>query len=1174
MRGLRLLLIVLAAVLLLLLLVLGASVAALNTATGRAFAVQEINAVFAPRVQITGLAGHFPADLKLASLTLADRDGVWLSGQGLELRWRPLALLRGEVVVTALTAASLDVARQPTAGEGTTASSPRLPNLRLDIDHLAVPTLTLGAAIAGEKTALNVSGAAHWRSATQGDAHLTATAQHGGAQYALDAAIDRKTVSLRLHAAEPPNGPLGHFAGPQVSAPLTLDVALSGPRDDAALSFSAALGAAQLQGSGTLDLNPDRPNADVTMHIPALAPFGALLGKNLAGTTSLHLMVATQRNGSARLTLSGDVALTGAPYGLVKLVGPAGHFALLAALRGKAVEIEQLDVSGAAFAFSATGRIAPSATGRLAPSAIDLTTQTSLRPLSAFSPALSGEITERGTLDGTPGDFAVNAVLTGDVAEKNIPSAPFTITLAAQHLPQAPEGTLTGSGMLENAPLLLDAAFSRNAQGTATLTLNKLLWRSLNAQANLVQTPGNALPAGTAKFSATRLEDFALLSPVPLRGSVQGSFARSANNTLHLDLAAKNLSLGAQLGAVNATLSAAGPADALHVRAQALADRRRSTPARLALAGVVNLGTQSAALTALSASWQQVTLALQAPAQLALRPDLTVRHLALNVNGGQVALDGTLSPALHATLKVQNLPASLIHPFAPTMTATGTISATAALTGSIAAPRGRLTFDAQNIQLHSGPASALPAADLTGSAALSGQTAQIDAKLAAGPDIALTAAGQVPLQSGGALNLHVAGRADLRLLNPILAAAETAIHGELTTDIQMTGTPAAPRVNGSASLADGSVENINTGLNLTHIAAYAQAAGRVITLQSFQADAGKGRMTGHGEIDLGTPDLPFSLAINAVKATPISSDIVTGNLDAALTLTGALRGAMALAGTVKINQANLNIPQSLPPSVADLPILNAGENPPPPPPPPLPVSLDLLVTAKNQIFVRGDGIFAELSGRVHLTGTAASPTPQGGFGLIRGYVSLGGKTLQFTSGSVSFNGAGFMPTLDLEASAVTANNSSATLIVGGTAAKPVITLTSSPPLPSDEILAQLLFGQSATSLSPFQAASLAAALAQLSGVGGGLPNPLDAVRNALGLSQLSLGGSGSGAPALEAGRYVAPGVYVGATQATNGQGTQATVEINLYKGLKLQSATGSSSTGNSSSVGLSYQFNY
>ena len=129
-------------------------------------------------------------------------------------------------------------------------------------------------------------------------------------------------------------------------------------------------------------------------------------------------------------------------------------------------------------------------------------------------------------------------------------------------------------------------------------------------------------------------------------------------------------------------------------------------------------------------------------------------------------------------------------------------------------------------------------------------------------------------------------------------------------------------------------------------------------------------------------------------------------------------------------------------------------------------------------------------------------------------------------------------------------------------------------MPSDEILATLLFGQSTASLTPFQAASLAAALAQISGIGGGGLNPLDKVRSALGLDELSLGGSGSGPPSLQAGRYVTPGVYVGASQAANGQGTQVNVEINLYKGLKLDTATSGGSGSNSSSVGLSYQFNY
>ncbi len=263
--------------------------------------------------------------------------------------------------------------------------------------------------------------------------------------------------------------------------------------------------------------------------------------------------------------------------------------------------------------------------------------------------------------------------------------------------------------------------------------------------------------------------------------------------------------------------------------------------------------------------------------------------------------------------------------------------------------------------------------------------------------------------------------------------------------------------------------------------------------------------------------------------------------------------------------------------MANLPIHNSSTPPPPPAsaaPPAPPIKLALDVHAKNQIFIRGDGLFAELGGHITVGGTADNPQPSGGFKLIRGNFSLAGKTLQFTSGQIEFNGGGFIPALDLEATTTTSNNGTASLVIGGTAAKPQISLTSSPPLPSDEILAQLLFAQSSSSLSPFQAASLAAALAQIAGVGGGF-SPLNSVRNALGLDQLSVGSSSTGAPSVQAGRYVAPGVYVGASQSTSGQGTQANVEINLYKGLKLQTSTGTDSTGNNgSSVGLSYQFNY
>ena len=141
-----------------------------------------------------------------------------------------------------------------------------------------------------------------------------------------------------------------------------------------------------------------------------------------------------------------------------------------------------------------------------------------------------------------------------------------------------------------------------------------------------------------------------------------------------------------------------------------------------------------------------------------------------------------------------------------------------------------------------------------------------------------------------------------------------------------------------------------------------------------------------------------------------------------------------------------------------------------------------------------------------------------------------------------------------------------------------------PALSQDEVLSYLLFRRSAKDLGPFQYAGIAAALADISGVGGGVSNPLDTVRRTLGLDRLNVGSTANAqagsstavnatpATTVQAGRYVAQGVYVGAAQAVTGQGTGAQVQIDVMKGLKLDTTVGSGQIGNQ--VGLSYQYEW
>jgi translocation and assembly module TamB len=124
----------------------------------------------------------------------------------------------------------------------------------------------------------------------------------------------------------------------------------------------------------------------------------------------------------------------------------------------------------------------------------------------------------------------------------------------------------------------------------------------------------------------------------------------------------------------------------------------------------------------------------------------------------------------------------------------------------------------------------------------------------------------------------------------------------------------------------------------------------------------------------------------------------------------------------------------------------------------------------------------------------------------------------------------------------------------------------------------LLFRRSASSLSPIELAQIAAALASLSGATSG--DPLANLGKSLGLDRLSVGTNNAGAATVQAGRYLAPGVYLGAKQSATG-GTQAALQFDITKGLKLETTTGmggsnpqGASDSSGSSVGLTYQFEY
>ena len=333
----------------------------------------------------------------------------------------------------------------------------------------------------------------------------------------------------------------------------------------------------------------------------------------------------------------------------------------------------------------------------------------------------------------------------------------------------------------------------------------------------------------------------------------------------------------------------------------------------------------------------------------------------------------------------------------------------------------------------------------------------------------------------------------------------------------------------------------------------------------------------------------MDVRFSADHARPLASDLLSATLDASLAVHGQAAGTLDAAGKVFVRRAEINIPNALPPSVAVLHVRRPGDKPPRPAASSTSlVRLAIELDAPSNIFVRGHGLDSELGGKLTIGGTSAAPQISGGFEMRRGSISVAGTTLNFTHGEVGFDGTSVTNKIDPTLDFVADSNSGsvvATLTVGGYADRPTIKLSSVPDLPQDEILAHLLFGTSVKDLSVIQIAEIASALAELSGVTGG-GDPLGAVRKGLGLDRLSVGGGGGGTSTgatVEAGRYVARGVYIGAKQATSGGGTAAEVQVDLTKHLKAnaQLATGGGSVQGAtpdndpgSTIGLSYQFEY
>ena len=980
-----------------------------------------------------------------------------------------------------------------------------------------------------------------------------------------------------------------------------------------AMATATGWGADSVKASGTLTAD------DIT----ALAALGGIKGKG-----ALHLAV-TAENGpaGAKLMIDGqsrDLSL-GQPV-IDGLLGTTPKLTVDAERDATGqITVRQMTVMAKSLTAEASGSALLDK--------IDLQANVKLTDLAALDRQASGRLTLQAKAGGTMQAPVVDLTVTAPkVAYAQYVLNSLNLTAKGQDLLTAPRADMALKARFNDLPASVNAKLqSQSTHGPFALNdfMARLGATSLRGQAVLT----DGLTKGKFSLNGPDLAEIGRLAGISLGGSITADLSlapdarrQSANLTVKLDQLAvednikvKQTQLTAKVadafGAANmdarmtlndvtvpqrhfdtAAITAKGSLARLAVTATA-----SGADTALDMAALVNNDAKGQVinLSRLNLSLQQEKLALKGPAQIELRQGTTsVKNLAVTASGGSLALNATLGRDQNdIDLQLQKLPLSLARIADPSLRVTGALNGNLRLSGPHGAPTAQLTLTASNVGQRDIPARPINI-KLTGNWR-NGQMQGNGHVDLGDADSKLDASWQLPLpadRSTGlpafdpkvSLQAQAKGKVDLALANPFLAGGADRVTGHAVIDMAATGPITAPILKGGVDLQGGRYENVRYGVKLGSIQAKLQANGPQIDLVSLTAKTpGGGNISGAGQVSL-IGDRKVSLNLKADQAQMVDTQLASAVTDADLSVHGDLNHRVFLSGGVKIRKAEIRIPDSLPPSIQEIQVVEINASPQQlarldaqqqAPSTPLRINLDLTVDAPQQVSIHGRGLDAEMGGKLTITGTAATPIVTGVLKMRRGTLDLVGRHLNFDHGQVTFDGGEVIdPLLDFEAK-TTAENYDIVIAVGGSANKPKFTLTSTPSLPQDEIMARLLFGKAAGSLSPFEALQLAQAVASLAGVDTGT-GILDRLRQATGLDRLSIdsgddssrsGKSNGSGPSLSAGRYVSDGVYVGVKQGAQVGSSVATVQIDITPHVQVETDVGADA---GSRAGINLQWDY